>query len=69
MESSTFGPVLDWNEIIKKEARGLGNADLGKVHEVNETFVITEKGVIIKKSSIFQNLFLMDIKVVYYFLK
>jgi uncharacterized protein (TIGR02271 family) len=49
MESSTFGPVLDWNEIIKKEARGLGNADLGKVHEVNETFVITEKGVINKE--------------------
>jgi uncharacterized protein (TIGR02271 family) len=49
MESSTFGPVLDWNEIIKKEARGLENADLGKVHEVNETFVITEKGVINKE--------------------
>jgi uncharacterized protein (TIGR02271 family) len=49
MESSTFGPVLDWNDIIKKEARGLENADLGKVHEVNETFVITEKGVINKE--------------------
>jgi uncharacterized protein (TIGR02271 family) len=49
MESSTFGPVLDWNDVIKKEARGLENADLGKVHEVNETFVITEKGVINKE--------------------
>jgi hypothetical protein len=49
MESSTFGLVLDWNDVIKKEARGLENADLGKVHEVNETFVITEKGVINKE--------------------
>lgn len=22
METSTFGPVTDWNEVIKKEARG-----------------------------------------------
>ncbi|MBV9178938.1 MAG: hypothetical protein JO297_18065, partial [Nitrososphaeraceae archaeon] len=36
MESSTYGRVTDWNEVIKKEARGLDNADLGKVQEVNE---------------------------------
>ena len=29
MESTTFGPVTDWNDVIKKEARGLNNADLG----------------------------------------
>jgi stress response protein YsnF len=49
MESSTYGRVTDWNEVIKKEARGLNNADLGKVQEVNETIVITERGNISKE--------------------
>jgi uncharacterized protein (TIGR02271 family) len=44
MESNTYGHVTDWNEVIKKEARGLNDADLGKVQEVNETIVITERG-------------------------
>jgi uncharacterized protein (TIGR02271 family) len=49
MHSSTYGRVTDWNEVIKKEARGLGNADLGEVQEVNETIVITERGNIGKE--------------------
>jgi uncharacterized protein (TIGR02271 family) len=49
MESSTFGHVSDWNEVIKKEARGRNNADLGEVQEVNENFVITEKGTLNKE--------------------
>ena len=49
MESSTFGRVTDWNEVIKKETRGLNNADLGEVQEVNETIVITERGNIAKE--------------------
>jgi len=44
MENGTFGPVLDWNEIIKKEARSLDDANLGKVQEINETSIIIEKG-------------------------
>jgi stress response protein YsnF len=49
MESSTFGPVTDWNEVIKKEARGLNDADLGEVQEVNENYVLTQKGTISKE--------------------
>jgi uncharacterized protein (TIGR02271 family) len=49
MESSTYGRVTDWNEVIKKEARGLNDADLGEVQEVNETIVITERGNIDKE--------------------
>jgi hypothetical protein len=30
MERSTFGHVTDWNEVIKKEARGQNDADLGE---------------------------------------
>lgn len=44
MENGTFGPVLDWNEIIKKEARSLDCANLGKVQEINETYFIIDKG-------------------------
>jgi uncharacterized protein (TIGR02271 family) len=49
MESSTYGRVTDWNEVIKKEARGLNDADLGKVQEVNEIMVVTERGSISKE--------------------
>jgi stress response protein YsnF len=49
METSTFGPVTDWNEVIKKEARGLNDADLGEVQEVNENYVVTQRGTISKE--------------------
>ncbi len=49
MESTTFGPVTDWNDVIKKEARGLNNADLGEVQEVNENYVLTQRGTISKE--------------------
>lgn len=49
METSTFGPVTDWNEVIKKETRGLNNADLGEVQEVNDNYVVTQKGTISKE--------------------
>ena len=37
---------IDWNDVIKKEARGLDDYDLGEVQEVNEEHVITKKGVV-----------------------
>jgi uncharacterized protein (TIGR02271 family) len=49
MESSTYSRVTDWNDVIKKEARGLNDADLREVQEVNETIVVTEKGSINKE--------------------
>jgi len=44
MENGTFGPVLDWNEIIMKEARSLDDVKLGKIQEINETSFVIEKG-------------------------
>jgi hypothetical protein len=44
-ESTAFNP----EEIIKKEARGLGNADLGEVQEVTGEFIVTEKGTVDKE--------------------
>jgi uncharacterized protein (TIGR02271 family) len=49
MESSTFGHVTDWNEVIKKEARGLNDADLGEILEIRDDIVVTERGILNKK--------------------
>jgi uncharacterized protein (TIGR02271 family) len=49
MESSTFGHVTDWNEVIKKEARGRNDADLGEVLEVKDDIVVTERGTLNKE--------------------
>ena len=40
--------TIDWDKVIKKEARGLEDYDLGEVQEVNEQFVVTKKGVVDK---------------------
>jgi stress response protein YsnF len=40
---------IPWNEIIKKEARGIDNADFGEVENVNSEYVLTQKGIIDKE--------------------
>jgi hypothetical protein len=40
---------IDWNDVVKKEARGLNDADLGEVQEVRQDFVITKAGVVDKE--------------------
>jgi len=37
-----------WKDIMKKEARGINNEDVGEVQEVTEDYVLVEKGVINK---------------------
>jgi uncharacterized protein (TIGR02271 family) len=49
MESNTFGHVTDWNEVMKKEARGRNDADLGEVMEVKDDIVVTERGTLNKE--------------------
>ena len=43
-ESTTLNP----QEIIKKEARGLGDADFGEVQQVTGEFIVTQKGTVDK---------------------
>ena len=43
-ESTAFNS----EEIIKKEARGLGDANLGEVQEVTGEFIVTQKGTVDK---------------------
>ena len=40
---------IDWNDIIKKEARGINDADLGEVQEIRLDNIITKAGVVDKE--------------------
>jgi uncharacterized protein (TIGR02271 family) len=40
---------INWDDVIKKEARGSDGYDLGEVQEVTSDFVLTQKGVVDKK--------------------
>jgi uncharacterized protein (TIGR02271 family) len=40
---------IDWDSVVKKEAIGIDGLDLGEVHEVGDTYLITQKGLINKK--------------------
>lgn len=40
---------IDWADVIKKEARGINDADLGEVQEVRQNLVITKAGVVDKE--------------------
>jgi hypothetical protein len=48
-EGSSYSGDIDWKDIIKKEARGINNEDLGEVQEVTQDYVLVEKGVINKE--------------------
>ena len=37
---------IPWNEIIKKEARGIDDVDLGKIQEIGSDSILTKKGII-----------------------
>jgi hypothetical protein len=36
---------IDWDEVVKKEARGINDADFGEVQMTMGDTVITEKGI------------------------
>ena len=40
---------IDWNDVIKEEARGINDADLGEVQEIRLDNVITKAGVVDKE--------------------
>ena len=35
--------ITNWDDILKKEARGMNDYDLGEVHEVEPEIVVTKK--------------------------
>ena len=40
---------IRWEDVLKKEAFGIDECDLGKVQQIKDETIITEKGVINKK--------------------
>src|SRR6187397_1902413 len=40
---------IPWNEIIKKEACGIDDADFGEIQSVDPEYVLTQKGIIDKE--------------------
>jgi uncharacterized protein (TIGR02271 family) len=40
---------IDWNDVIKKEARGSGDEDLGEVQETGQNYVLVQRGIINKE--------------------
>jgi len=40
--------AINWDDIIKKEARGIDDLDLGEVQELSEDKVVVQKGIIDK---------------------
>jgi uncharacterized protein (TIGR02271 family) len=45
---SSSSSSIDWSDVIKKEARGSGDEDLGEVQEVGENYVLVQRGLINK---------------------
>jgi len=39
---------INWDEVLKKESRGLGDYDLGEVDEVQSDVIVTKKGIVDK---------------------
>jgi uncharacterized protein (TIGR02271 family) len=46
---SSSSSTIDWSDVIKKEARGRNDEDLGEVQEVGENYVLVQRGIINKE--------------------
>jgi uncharacterized protein (TIGR02271 family) len=46
METDHTNTNIPWDEVIKKEARGIDDYDLGEVQEVTSEYVLTQKGLV-----------------------
>jgi uncharacterized protein (TIGR02271 family) len=50
MTSTTSGSSsIDWDDVTKKEARGSNDEDLGEVQEVDQNYVLVQRGMVNKK--------------------
>jgi uncharacterized protein (TIGR02271 family) len=45
---SSSSSTIDWSDVIKKEARGSNDEDLGEVQEVGQDYVLVQRGMINK---------------------
>jgi uncharacterized protein (TIGR02271 family) len=49
MSANNNKDSINWDNVVKKEAIGTDGLDLGEVHEVGDTYIITQKGLLNKK--------------------
>ena len=40
---------IDWNDVVKKEARGNDDEDFGEVQDIQGNYVLVQKGIINKE--------------------
>jgi uncharacterized protein (TIGR02271 family) len=40
---------INWNDVLKKEARGINNEDFGEVQDIQGQFVLVQKGIVNKE--------------------
>jgi uncharacterized protein (TIGR02271 family) len=40
---------IDWNDVVKKEARGINDEDLGEVQEIGFNYIFVQKGLVSKE--------------------
>ena len=40
-----YNNSIDWNNVIKREARGFGDTNLGEVHKIHRDNAITKLGI------------------------
>src|ERR671921_1452047 len=48
-EGSSHNSRIDWDQFLKKKARGINDENLGEVREVTQDYVLVEKGALIKE--------------------
>ena len=53
--------ITNWDDILKKEARGMNDYDLGEVHEVEPEIVVTKKELRIKTNFTYQKVLSSDL--------
>jgi hypothetical protein len=49
MENNDHGSSINWNDVLKKEARGYNDIDLGKIQHVDKESITTQKGTLTKE--------------------
>ncbi len=49
MENNSSGSNIEWGDILKKEARGYNDIDLGEVQHVDKESITTQKGTLTKE--------------------
>lgn len=40
--------ITNWDDVMKKEARGIDDYDLGEVHDLDADTVVTKRGIVDK---------------------